>query len=341
MAEEDLKKLKRSDLLNRLLIATRENERLKVELAEARVKLADRQLDMLDTGSIAEASLKLNGVFEAAQEAANQYLDNIERLYRGRGELVREAQSKAQALVAQAKLDAQGEVDQVRADAETEAEQLRNAARAAVEEARNQARRSQEEANEAKRAAIRARDEATSIVNQAKEEALEIVESAQAEAQRKAEAILADARLKARMRMDEAERVSRNFEMATKVKCDNTMRRAMDEAHTYGNTMRMAMHVMGITPDMVPALEQATGMKATDPVPSSQPAREDAPIVETPEEAAEEEAPAKPDVAAELDRAVNSARAAVAAAISNAKTAPGTLDDETVAAMYPNSAEQL
>ena len=46
------------------------------------------------------------------------------------------------------------------------------------------------------------------------------------------------------------------------------------------------------------------------------------------------------DVAAELDRAVNSARAAVAAAISNAKTAPGTLDDETVAAKDSIVAEE-
>lgn len=344
MADEDLKKLKRADLLNRLLLTTRENERLKTELAEARVKLADRQLDMLDTGSIAEASLKLNGVFEAAQAAADQYLDNIERLYRGRGELVREAQSKAQALVAQAKLDAQDQLAQVRVDAEAEAEQVRVAARTAADEARQQARRSQAEADEARRAALRARDEAAEIVRQAKQEAQEAARQIEEEAQRTAEAILADARLKAQLRMDEAERVCRNFEMATKVKCDNTMRRAMDEAHTYGNTMRMAMHVMGITPEMVPALEEATGMKAEEPSRASRPEPE--PVVEVePEPEGETEGDSagsrQAEVAAELDRAVNSARAAVAAAISNAKTAPGTLDDETVAAMYPNSAEQL
>jgi hypothetical protein len=43
----------------------------------------------------------------------------------------------------------------------------------------------------------------------------------------------------------------------------------------------------------------------------------------------------------DLEKAVSSARAAVAAAISNAKTVPGTLDEETVAAMYPSSVEQL
>ncbi len=45
---------------------------------------ADRRIRLREAGSIAEAALKLNGVFEAAQEAANQYLENIERMYGGR-----------------------------------------------------------------------------------------------------------------------------------------------------------------------------------------------------------------------------------------------------------------
>ena len=334
MADDELKKLKRADLLDKLLDVMRENEQLKAELSEARAQLAERQLDLLDAGSIAEASMRLNGVFEAAQAAADQYLDNIERLYRGRGELVREAQSKAQALVAQAKLDAQDQLDQVRSDADAEAEQIRAAARVAAEEAREQAKRSRAEADEAKRAALRAQGEADGIIKQANEEANGIRERAQAEAAAQAEeirakakadaeTIMAEARLKAQLRMDEAERVSRNFEMATKVKCDNTMRRAMDEAHTYGNTMRMAMHALGITPEMVPALEEATSDEADG--------------AEAPRTTAEQ----RKAVVSELDEAVSSARAAVAAALSNAKTAPGTLDEDNVAAMYPNSAEQL
>lgn len=352
MSDDDLKKLKRTDLLNRLLAATRENEQLKAELAEARLQLADRQLGMLDAGSIAEASLKLNDVFSAAQAAADQYLDNIERLYRGRGELVHEAQSKAQALVAQAKLDAEAQMERVRIDARAEAEQVRAAANVAADEARGQARAARADADAARREAVRAREDAAAILRVAKDEAASLLERAradaaaqaediEADARAKADGILADARLKAQMRIDEAERVCRNFETATKVRCDNAMRRAVDEAHTYGNTMRMAMQVMGITPDMVPALEEATGQKAVpeeDAAPASvlsdqQPERgEDA----QPE-------PEKPvrDVAAELDEAVSSARAAVAAALSNAKTAPGTLDEDNVAAMYPNSAEQL
>ena len=40
-------------------------------------ELASRQIRLEQAGSIAEAALKLNGVFEAAQAACNQYLENI------------------------------------------------------------------------------------------------------------------------------------------------------------------------------------------------------------------------------------------------------------------------
>ena len=369
MADDELKKLKRPELAKRLAEAQRENERLTAELAELRAKLDERQLDLVDAGSIAEASLKLNSVFETAQAAADQYLENIERLYRGRGELVREAQSKAQALVAQAKLDAQDQLAEVREEAETEAEQIRVAAKVAADEARNQARHYKEEADEAIRATIRAKGEASEIMKQAKEEAQGIIDQAAAEAteqaertmeeaKRNAEACLAEATQKAKLRMDEAERVSRNFELATKVKCDNVMRRALEEARTYGGTLRLALQVLGITPDMAPELAKALASKAAA-APENEPG--EAPALDAGTEDAASEPPAKaPEAIKEpaqgdeepraseakhavpdLDEAVNSARAAVAAALSSAKTAPATLDAESVAAMYPNSVEQL
>jgi hypothetical protein len=41
----------------------------------------DNKIDIEESGSIAEAALKINGVFEAAQAAADQYLDNIIRMH--------------------------------------------------------------------------------------------------------------------------------------------------------------------------------------------------------------------------------------------------------------------
>ena len=80
MTEQELRKLNRTELLELLLEATRENELLRAQLAEANQKLADRTITAAKAGSIAQAALQLNGVFEAAQHAAEQYVENVKRL---------------------------------------------------------------------------------------------------------------------------------------------------------------------------------------------------------------------------------------------------------------------
>ncbi len=80
MTNQDLKKLSRADLLELLLEERRENDRLRAVLRKACEKLADKKVRIDNAGSIAEAALRLNGVFEAAEAAASQYLDNVKRL---------------------------------------------------------------------------------------------------------------------------------------------------------------------------------------------------------------------------------------------------------------------
>lgn len=77
MTDRELRKLSRSDLLDLLLRQTREIEQLREELQEAEEQLASRRLAVDEAGSIAEASLQLNGVFEAAQSACAQYIENV------------------------------------------------------------------------------------------------------------------------------------------------------------------------------------------------------------------------------------------------------------------------
>ena len=88
MTAKELKKLKRSELLEMLLARTEEVERLRAELDEANEKLADRAIRLENVGSIAEAALKLNDVFAAADAAVEQYLKNVERITRGEDTLV-------------------------------------------------------------------------------------------------------------------------------------------------------------------------------------------------------------------------------------------------------------
>ena len=77
MTNKELKKLTRAELLEMLLIQSREKQKLEEELAEARKELSEKEIRIAESGSIAEAALKLSGVFEAAQRAADQYLENI------------------------------------------------------------------------------------------------------------------------------------------------------------------------------------------------------------------------------------------------------------------------
>ncbi len=79
MAEKELKKLKRSDLLEILLQQNREMERLQKELEDAKKQLSSREILLAESGSIAEAAMGLNGVFAAAQAACQQYEENIRR----------------------------------------------------------------------------------------------------------------------------------------------------------------------------------------------------------------------------------------------------------------------
>ncbi len=80
MNEKELKKLNRAELLELLLVQTKESERLRTKLAKAEQLLSDRQLQLEQAGDIAHAALEINGVMEAAQAAAQQYLDNIARM---------------------------------------------------------------------------------------------------------------------------------------------------------------------------------------------------------------------------------------------------------------------
>ena len=63
MTDNDLKKLNRTELLELLVEQSKRIDQLQAQLDEANRKLADRQIEIDKAGSIAEASLRLSGVF--------------------------------------------------------------------------------------------------------------------------------------------------------------------------------------------------------------------------------------------------------------------------------------
>ena len=80
MTEKELRRLSRADLLEMLIDQSVELEETKKKLAAAEEALASRVIEINSAGSIAEAALRLNGVFEAAQAACDQYVRNISLL---------------------------------------------------------------------------------------------------------------------------------------------------------------------------------------------------------------------------------------------------------------------
>ena len=80
MTERELRKLSRIDLLQLLLKEIKENEKLRKERKVLQEALDNKEIRIQEAGSIAEASMKLSNVFEAAQEACRLYTDNIQRL---------------------------------------------------------------------------------------------------------------------------------------------------------------------------------------------------------------------------------------------------------------------
>lgn len=106
MTDKELKRLSRAELLELLLIQTRESEHLKLQLEEAKRELENREIRIREAGNLADASMAVNGVFESAQKAAQQYLENIARMEQ-------ETKLRCQQML----LDASGEAEKIKIEA--------------------------------------------------------------------------------------------------------------------------------------------------------------------------------------------------------------------------------
>lgn len=96
MNEKELQKMNRRQLLELLLQQTEKMEQLEAQVDGLNRKLQSRVLLEEKAGSIAEAALKLNGVFNAAQAAADQYLNNIKLLSENQQLLFDQAEAECQ-----------------------------------------------------------------------------------------------------------------------------------------------------------------------------------------------------------------------------------------------------
>lgn len=79
MTDKELRKLSRSDLLEILLEQSKEISGLQAENKKLKEQIEDRTIQYQNSGSLAEAALKVTGIFDDAQKAADLYLENLKK----------------------------------------------------------------------------------------------------------------------------------------------------------------------------------------------------------------------------------------------------------------------
>jgi len=77
MDNKEFRKISKRELLEVLLDQAKRIEKLEQELKQTKSKLESKKILIEDSGSLAEAALKLNGIFEAAQQSIDQYTLNV------------------------------------------------------------------------------------------------------------------------------------------------------------------------------------------------------------------------------------------------------------------------
>lgn len=77
MDNKELRKFGKKELLEILLSQAKRIEELEEDLSKTKKKLDSKKITIEDSGSLAEASLKLNNIFEVAESSAEQYLFNV------------------------------------------------------------------------------------------------------------------------------------------------------------------------------------------------------------------------------------------------------------------------
>ena len=80
MTDRELRLLRRGELIEIIYQYEKQAEKLAAENARLAAELEDRRVRIREAGSIAQAALSLSGVFEAADRAAVQYLEETQAM---------------------------------------------------------------------------------------------------------------------------------------------------------------------------------------------------------------------------------------------------------------------
>lgn len=117
MTDKEFKRLSRSQLIEIIYQLQIKQEELIADNERLSKELADKRLRVSKVGNIAEASLEIHHVMQAAQDAAEHYLEEIRiRVTKERQKILEDTRNTAATIIAKAKTEADKIAAQARAE---------------------------------------------------------------------------------------------------------------------------------------------------------------------------------------------------------------------------------
>ena len=106
MTDKEFKRLSRSQLIDIIYQLQLKQNELEEENRKLKAEVGDKRIRLREAGNIAEASLAMHNVMQSAQDAANQYLEEIRAMKKETAEncnrILEKAKQEAAAIVARA-----------------------------------------------------------------------------------------------------------------------------------------------------------------------------------------------------------------------------------------------
>ena len=107
MTDKEFKRLNRSQLIDIIYQFQLKQDELMAENEKLSKALADKRIRIEKAGNVAEAALEIHNVMQAAQDAADHYLEEMKlRVYSERQEILKKASDRAAEIIAKAEQEA-------------------------------------------------------------------------------------------------------------------------------------------------------------------------------------------------------------------------------------------
>ena len=106
MTDKELRHLSRAELIDIIYELQKQSDEKDAQMQEMQTALDERTLRISNAGSIAEAAVSINGVFEAAQAAADQYLASVKSAMADMERTLAEAEEKRRTILSDAEKQA-------------------------------------------------------------------------------------------------------------------------------------------------------------------------------------------------------------------------------------------